>query len=140
MGIEDILQGSNPNEIKKLIALLQSVVDMAGADQDHSTEQQDADEEASSGVMKTRSRKLTNDSKGKKPFKNKFLDMPEKNMHKEDIEFDKKVAKHSPVPRNRTFEPIKVTCRVCGKSEKINPSLVESIQRYKCNQCSTQAG
>lgn len=139
MGIEDILKESNPNEIKKLIALLQSMVDTAGTSGDHSTEQ-DADEDESSSTMKTRSRKLNGNSKGKKPFKNKFLNMPEKNMHKEDIEFDKKVAKHSPVPRNRTFEPIKVTCRVCGKSENINPSLVESIQRYKCNQCSTQAG
>jgi len=139
MGIEDILKGSNPNEIKKLIALLQSMVDTAGTSGDHSTEQ-DADEDESSSTMKTRSRKLNGNSKGKKPFKNKFLTMPEKNMHKEDIEFDKKVAKHSPVPRNRTFEPIKVTCRVCGKNESINPSLVESIQRYKCNQCSTQAG
>ena len=139
MGIEDILKGSNPNEIKKLIALLQSMVDTAGTSGDHSTEQ-DADEDESSSTMKTRSRKLNGNSKGKKPFKNKFLTMPEKNMHKEDIEFDKKVAKHSPVPRSRTFKPIKVTCRVCGKNENINPSLVESIQRYKCNQCSTQAG
>jgi hypothetical protein len=139
MGIEDILKGSNPNEIKKLIALLQSMVDTVGEPGDHSTEQ-DADEDESSSAMKTRSRKLSGNSKGKKTFKNKFLTMPEKNMHKEDIEFDKKVAKHSPVPRNRTFKPIKVTCRVCGKSENINPSLVESIQRYKCNQCSTQAG
>ena len=137
MGIEDILKGSNPNEIKKLIALLQSMVDTAGTSGDHSTEQ-DADEDESSSTMKTRSRKLN--SKGKKPFKNKFLNMSEKNMHKEDIEFDKKVAKHSPVPRNRTFERIKITCRVCGKSENVAPALVESIQRYKCNQCSTQAG
>ena len=35
MGIEDILKGSNPNEIKKLIALLQSMVDTAGTSGDN---------------------------------------------------------------------------------------------------------
>jgi len=140
MEIDDILSGSDPNEIKKLIALLQSVVDRQSAHKDNNLSTQESNEEETSSIIKTKSRKLLNDNKSKKPFKNKFLDMPEKNMHKEDIQFDQKVSKHPPVPRNRTFEPITVTCRVCGKTEQVNPSIVDSVQRYKCNLCSTQAG
>ena len=141
MGIEDILQNSNPNEIKKLIALLQSVVDMSTPDQEHKESSGTQDNTSSNSGLKTKSRKFSNNTSNKnKIFENKFLDMPEKAMHKEDIEFDKKVSKHAPVPRNRSFEPINVVCRVCGKDEKVNPGIVDSVQRYKCNACSGQAG
>jgi hypothetical protein len=66
--------------------------------------------------------------------------MPEFNMCKEDLEFDRKVKKPAPSARLRDCEPIKVRCRVCGKNEKVAPDLVESIERYKCNKCSTGAG
>ena len=66
--------------------------------------------------------------------------MAEFNMHKEDVAFDKKVAKQPPVPRTRKYIPIKVKCRVCGKEESVNPMLIESADRYKCNKCSSMAG
>lgn len=72
--------------------------------------------------------------------KNRFLDMPEMTMHKEDIEIDRILAKHPPTPRNRSFIPITVMCRVCGRKEEVNPVLVESAERYKCNRCSSSAG
>lgn len=137
MGIEEILNGSNPSELKKLIALLQNVVDLAETDNtDNQKKNQDTSDEYEATIKSRSSGKKTRD----KPFVNKFLNMPEKDMHKEDIEFDKKVSKMAPVPRNRSFEPIRVTCRICGKKEEVNPALVDSIQRYKCNNCSTQAG
>lgn len=72
--------------------------------------------------------------------KNKFEQMPEFRMFKEDTEFDKKISKPPPSARLRQFEPITVKCRVCGKTEEISPQLVESVERYKCNKCSTGAG
>lgn len=73
---------------------------------------------------------------------NKFDKMMEKHMHKEDIAIDKQLAVHPPVPRTRTYEPISVKCRVCGKTEKINPQVATSaeIDRYKCNRCSISPG
>jgi hypothetical protein len=78
--------------------------------------------------------------KTKLGFKNKFLEMPESNMHKEDIAFDKRVSKFPPTPRNRSFGYLQVKCRVCGKTEKVSPSLVDSMERYKCNKCCTMPG
>jgi lysyl-tRNA synthetase class I len=66
--------------------------------------------------------------------------MAEYRMHKDDVLIDKKLNKLPPTQRARNYKPLKVKCRVCGKTENINPSLVESIERYKCNRCSTSAG
>ena len=73
---------------------------------------------------------------------NKFDKMMEKHMHKEDIAIDKQLAIHPPVPRTRIYEPISVKCRVCGKTEEINPQVATSaeIDRYKCNGCSISPG
>lgn len=72
---------------------------------------------------------------------NKFNSMPEKNLHKDDTAIDKKLRIQPPVPRARKFSLIKVTCRVCGRSEEISPGLlVDSPDRYKCNKCSSSAG
>ena len=79
-------------------------------------------------------------SKLKKTTVNKFDSMPEHNMCKEDVEFDKKIRKPPPSARTRQFNYMNVQCRVCGKQEKVPPSLVESRERYKCNKCSTGAG
>jgi hypothetical protein len=77
----------------------------------------------------------------KAPRPNKFSDMPEKNMHKEDIAIDKKLAVHPPVPRARQFASVDVQCRVCGRKETVNPVLLpDSVERYKCNKCSSSAG
>jgi formylmethanofuran dehydrogenase subunit E len=71
---------------------------------------------------------------------NKFLSMPEKDMHKADTAIDKKLAVVPPTDRTRQYNPVSVRCRVCGKEEKINPRYLEAKDRYKCNKCSTSAG
>lgn len=119
--------GLDNNDIKQLIAILQK--GLTDDDSDNET----------LPVKKTR--RSTPKPKVSKPKQiNKFDNMPEFNMCKEDLEFDRKVKKPAPSARLRDFEPIKVKCRVCGKSEKVAPDLVESIERYKCNKCSTGAG
>jgi hypothetical protein len=77
----------------------------------------------------------------KKKTKNKFLEMADFNAHKEDLDFDRKVKKVPPTPRDKNkYAPINVVCRVCGRKEKVNPSIVENVSRYKCNTCSTSSG
>ena len=78
--------------------------------------------------------------KKKQTTKNLFEQMSEYRMHKDDIAIDKKLNKFPPSQRSRNYKPVKVKCRVCGKEEKISPSLVESVERYNCNKCSTSAG
>lgn len=118
--------GLDNDDIKQLIAILQKGL---------TTDDQDSD---SLPVKKTR--RATTNKSSKPKHKNKFDSMPEFNMCKEDLEFDQKVRKPPPSARLRNFEPIKVRCRVCGKNEKVAPDLIESIERYKCNKCSTGAG
>ncbi len=118
---------NNPEQIKQLIGLLQSLLP--------DTENQKEKSVDGESVSYLNSRK-----KSDTQHHNKFLSMPEMNMHKEDHELDKKLSKHAPVARSREYDPIEVTCRVCGKKEIINPSLVESASRYKCNKCSSSAG
>jgi hypothetical protein len=74
-------------------------------------------------------------------FSNKFDQMMEAKLHKEDTEIDKALAVYGPTPRQRKFEPVKVLCRLCGKSEMVNPAVLsESKDRYKCNACSRSPG
>jgi hypothetical protein len=121
----------NPEQIKNLIQVLQTLLPQATGD----TETEDREEEFSAPI-KTRGSKTR-----PKQAKNKFTDMPELNMHKEDVAIDKKLAKFPPVSRARQFELVDVKCRVCGRTETVSPSLVfEGLERYKCNNCSTSAG
>jgi hypothetical protein len=120
--------GLDNDDIKQLIAILQK-----GLTEDTS------ESEPIMPVQKTRRSNSKNKPSAPK-YKNKFESMPEFNMCKEDLEFDRKVKKPAPSARLRDYEPIKVRCRVCGKNEKVAPDLVESIERYKCNKCSTGAG
>jgi hypothetical protein len=121
---------NNPEQIKQLIGLLQNLLDQ------NIQQSEDEDDEPVSKI-----RTKTTRSGNKKKTKNKFLDMPEKNMHKEDIDIDKKLSKTAPTPRTRKFKPVKVSCRVCGRSESVSPSVIpESAERYKCNRCSGSAG
>jgi hypothetical protein len=117
----------NPDQLKQLISLLQNM--LPSDDTDESSEEP--------SPIKTKSSRKP---KGQTQSSNKFLNMPEMNMHKEDSEIDKRLSKHPPVARSREFEPVTVKCRVCGKEETLNPSLVESVSRYKCNKCSSSAG
>ncbi len=126
------LNFNNPEQIKQLISLLQQML----PSDDNKTKDDEEDDSSFESPIRTKSTRSNNKNR-----KNKFLDMQEKNMHKEDIAIDKKLATSSPTPRNREFTPVEVKCRSCGKKEKVSPAIVpDSIDRYKCNNCSTTAG
>lgn len=114
--------GLDKDDIKQLIAILQKGL---------------GDDEEDSDISTTPKNKKT---KSKNKRKNLFETMPELRMHKDDVEIDRKLKKFPPTQRSRSYVPVKVKCRVCGKEESVNPSLIESIDRYKCNKCSTSAG
>jgi hypothetical protein len=121
--------GLDKEDIKQLIAILQKGLS------DDSDDDEDLEEIVESKVAKQKTRKT------KKPkHKNLFENMAESRMHKDDIEIDKKLRVQPPTQRSRNYKPLEARCRVCGKAEKVNPGLVESIERYKCNKCSTSAG
>lgn len=118
------------DDIKQLIAILQrGLVD-------------DTHEEILSEESNDIAKPVANISKKNKSkkSKNKFDNMAEAKMHKDDVEIDRKLRKLPPTQRSRNYKPLKVRCRVCNKEELTNPALVESIERYKCNKCSTSAG
>lgn len=72
---------------------------------------------------------------------NKFVSMGFDRLHKEDCDIDRKLAQSPRTPRRDKFEFIDVVCRSCGKREQINPALLyDSVERYKCNRCSTSPG
>jgi hypothetical protein len=72
---------------------------------------------------------------------NKFDDMMENRLHKDDTELQKKLSQYPPVPRNRSVSMVEATCRVCGKTEEVSTSLLyEGKDRYKCNSCSKGSG
>jgi hypothetical protein len=131
----------SPEQIKLMIQMLQKMLpEVSKKTKTSSSQHVEEDEEEE---YKARPPRKQNSSSKKKTNNrhNKFEEMMEMNMHKEDILIDKKLRIHPTVPRARRFKTVKATCRVCGKSEEINPGLVpESIDRYKCNKCSTSAG
>ena len=77
-----------------------------------------------------------------KTISNRFLSMPEKDMHKEDVAIDKILnGGKSPTVRSRKYSTVDVTCRSCGKKENVSSVLIyDSVDRYKCNGCSKGAG
>lgn len=130
MDLNDL--ASNPDQLKQLITVLQQLLPKETSEE---SEAQDETEEFTNTAIRTK-----NSKKRPKQAVNKFLEMSEKDMHKDDTRIDKMLAKHPPVMRSREFEPIAVICRVCGKTETVNPSIIENKSRYKCNKCSTSAG
>lgn len=126
----------NPEQIQTLISLLQSLLPKESGD----TEPDDTSEQQFNNPnIKTKNIKT---KRKPDPSSNKFLSMPERNMHKEDTAIDKILCQAPPVARGRDFVPVKVKCRVCNKEELVNPSIVYDLRdnRYKCNKCSTSAG
>jgi hypothetical protein len=128
MDPNDLLK--NPEQIQSLIAALQALLP--------AQQVQPSTETPKVSKMKTKTRKPKKDAE---PTDNKFLSMPEFAMHKEDTKVDRMLCKNPPVSRARQFSMIEVVCRVCGRKESVSPNLVfDSPSRYKCNNCSTQAG
>lgn len=115
----------NSDDIKQLISILQR-----GLEDDDGSD--DAKPSRNASKSKTKNKKHDEE--------NLFETMPEARMHKDDVEIDKKLNRAPPTQRSRSFQPITVTCRVCGKKESVNPVLVESVDRYKCNKCAISAG
>lgn len=139
---------NNPEQIKNLISLLQSMLPDT-SDQTSTTSKKSKkksvksqDQENEDSTSKFNTKIKTKNKRSPQPSTiNKFEKMSEFSMHKDDREVDKKLAKHPPVARTRDFEPVSVICRICGKKEDVSPALVyEGPSRYKCNNCSTQAG
>lgn len=108
------LAKQDPEKIKQLISLLSSLV------------------ENTEDIKHTNKNIKTN---------NKFCDMAEFTMHKDDVQIDKQLhSKNINVSRNRPANIIDARCRMCGKTEKINPSIIGNMERYKCNKCSATPG
>jgi len=143
MDPKDLL--NNPDQIKNLISLLQAMLPNEEKQEQKPTKakskskkevEASTEEPSFNSKIKTKNKRTSQGSSV-----NKFEKMMEFNMHKDDKLIDEKLAKHPPVARTREYEPISVKCRVCGKTENINPALVhDSPSRYKCNNCSTNAG
>lgn len=141
---------SNPEQIKSLISALQALLNASNNNPEEEAEDTKKSSVAPSkpsSTIKTKGRQKIGGN-GNIQSKNvtaeshnKFEQMSEFRMHKDDAIIDKKLAVAPPVARMRDFEFVDVTCRVCGKSESIAPALLfDSPSRYKCNNCSTQSG
>lgn len=122
----------DPEKLKQLISLLSSLLPDETEEETATTKTK----KKKPDPIKNNSRKLNT----KATRENRFLDMPESGMHKEDCLIDKKLQKYPPTLRNRPVNFVKVKCRVCGKTEEISENVVDSTDRYKCNNCSTSAG
>ena len=125
-------------KIQQLIDLLGSLLPEEQDEKPKATKKKAAKKKAAKKKTVTRRNSKTKTQE----TTDKFLDMPEMNMHKEDGEIDKKLQKFPPMPRTRpAAENISVQCRICGKKETISQGLLfEGSNRYKCNKCSTQSG
>lgn len=133
----------NNDDIKLLISVLQkALVD----DSETPSEKEDESQQHAikktkipkQQTVKTKNKKVANSSE---THYNKFERMPERNMHKEDTKIDKVLSKYAPTERTRQFNLVNVRCRVCGKTEEINPNLIyDAGNRYKCNKCSKIPG
>lgn len=119
----------SPNQIKQMINMLKQMLP------------EEADDAAPEVEVHKDANPIRTVNKKPKQTINKFDEMMEAHLHKADTEIDKKLSKYGPTPRLRKFTPLKVKCRVCGKQEEVNPSvLTDTPERYKCNNCSRSAG
>lgn len=124
----------DPNQIKQMIQLLQNMLSQTNPNSEDGNIAETTEVKPISPIK-------TLNKKPRVSSINKFDTMMESKMHKDDIEIDKKLNKYGPTPRTRSFQPIDVRCRVCGKTEQINPVLLsDSQERYKCNNCARSAG
>jgi hypothetical protein len=135
---------NSPEQIKNLIAVLQALLPTNDNDDDqvHTPMPDPVETKSRTHNIKTKTRRRVGSSSNDTTNNiNKFDQMTEARMHKDDGQIDKLLSRHPPVARMRDFDPMDVVCRVCGKKETVSPALVfEGVSRYKCNNCSTQAG
>lgn len=130
---EDILQ--NPEQLKKFIAALSSLLP---PEENNLPEKPKAKK---TRTTKKTTRKTTNKTRTSEERHNKFLDMAENNMFKEDPKVAKKLYNQPPMRRRSKKAKLSVTCRICGKREEISSALLYGDKdRYKCNKCCGSAG
>lgn len=142
MDLNDLIK--NPDQIKNLIEVLQALLPKEQEDTGSivaESKTKSKNSTRSTSTIKTRGGQKRRKSNGSEGL-NKFESMSEFAMHKEDSAIDKVLSKIPPVARTRDeAEPVDVVCRICGKKERVSPSLIfDSISRYKCNTCATQSG
>lgn len=139
MEIEDLK--NNPEALKQLIGLLSSLLPKDSDVDTQPTETKPKKTRKKKTEITTQSTNNKRKFNRKEEHSNKFLSMVEKNMFKEDIAIDRLLSKYPPTERTRSSSKINVQCRVCGKKDTIHPSMLcESVDRYKCNNCSRSAG
>lgn len=126
-----------PDQIKQMILMLQSMLPSEKSTTNDTSAVEENQEPEEEFVSNIKTKKMTIK---KDRFKNKFNDMPEKNMHKEDTMIDQKLNIHDPTPRRKNNTLTKVQCRICGKTDTISSSLIVDHTRYKCNNCAAGAG
>lgn len=135
--MSDLLK--NPDQIKQMISLLSTLLEASTQSQnkpEHDEENNHNNTQVVKHDQNTFNMKKTENTK-----ENKFLSMPESSMYKEDPEIAKKLYKQPPMARNRKNQTIRARCRVCGKEEKIQSSLLYGgMERFKCNKCSATPG
>jgi hypothetical protein len=139
MEIDDLK--NNPETIKQLIGLLSSLLDNDNSKKNDPEPDDQQSENKRNGIQNQTNVRGKGSRSNRPKHSNKFLTMSEKNMFKEDTAVDKLLAKYPPTERSRSSTKINVRCRICGRSETIHPSMLcESVERYKCNNCSTSPG
>jgi hypothetical protein len=128
----------NPEQLKQMIGLLSSMLEQI--------ESNDTEEDASGSKSQKQKPPINKINKSKKIKKtertiNKFDAMPESSMYRENKEIAKKLYSKPPIERRPKKDLVQARCRLCGKLEKVSPSLViGGADRYKCNKCSSSAG
>lgn len=128
----------DPKQIQQMIALLQAMLPATNSEQEESDEKlPEQKAKTPKNTIKTKKQKRQTST----THTNMFDTMMEFRLHKDDCKIDKLLSVNEPTPRLRKFVPLEVKCRVCGRTEKINPVLLtESKERYKCNKCARSAG
>lgn len=120
----------NPEQIKQMIEMLKSMLPAEASDV------MEEETQTTPKMIKQETKKSA-----KKQFVNRFDQMQEARLHKEDVAVDKALSVYAPTPRTRQFDPVEVMCRVCGRKETINPAILhEAPNRFKCNNCSRSPG
>ena len=130
---EDILQ--NPEQLKKFIAALSSLLP---PEENNISEKPKA---RKTRTTRKTTKKITSKTRASEEKHNKFLDMAESVMFKEDPKIAQKLYNRPPMKRRNKKPKLSVTCRICGKREEISSSLLYGDKdRYKCNKCCGSAG
>jgi hypothetical protein len=130
------LPNISPEQIESMIKLLQAMLPTSKEASETGSVDDENEDIHHKSPIRTKETKVKKSSKKE----NLFNKMAEKNKHKEDIEIDKILNVKPPVPRNRHFNLVQVTCRVCGKQESVPASLVQDRSRHKCNRCCASPG